>query len=87
MVRCYLHESLPLLSLFYYSIIIWDDNLHYGPGARCVIGIGPGQDYDEAEEIKPNFDRKKWKCIFIQTRSNVQKLQPDTWFLCCKLQF
>lgn len=63
-----------------------DEKLYYGPGARDEIqGIGRGKEYDETVEIEPNFDRNKWKCAFVQTRSNNRKLQPDTWFLYCKL--
>ena len=29
-------------SILDFAKTIEDDNLHYGPGARCVIGIGPG---------------------------------------------
>ena len=72
-----------LLNKYYGFALFQEDKLHYGPGARCVIGIGPGQSYDEAEEIEPKFDQTKWKCVFIQTRSDIRKLQPDTWFLFC----
>lgn len=50
-----------------------------------MIGIGPGQSYDESEEFEPKFNKKRWNRAFIQTRSNVRKLQPDTWFLYCML--
>ena len=50
-----------------------------------MIGIRPGQSYDESKEFEPKFDKKQWKCAFIQTRSNDRNLQPDTWFLYCKL--
>jgi hypothetical protein len=63
-----------------------NEQLYYGPGARYEIqGIGLGQEYDETSEVEPNFDKNKWKCAFIQTRSNIRKLQPNTWFLYCKL--
>ena len=67
------------------SIINFQNNkLYYGPDARQAIGI-PHQSYDESIEINPpNFEHTTWKCAFIQTRSNVRVLQPNTHFLYCK---
>ena len=62
-----------------------NDELYYGPDARRMIGIRPGQSYDESKEFEPKFDKKRWKRAFIQTSSNFRNLQPDTWFLYCKL--
>ena len=62
--------------------------MYYGPGTRQVIQID--HDYDEAKEIEvPKLETvdPKWKGsrIFVQTRSKVRELQPDTQFLYCKL--
>ena len=61
-----------------------DNKLYYGSDTRRVIDIGC-QSYDESKEIDPpNFEDTTWKCAFIQTRSNVRVLQPNTYFLYCK---
>ena len=74
-----------LIMQVYKLILLQDDKLYYGPGARREIGIGPDRKYDEAEEIRPKFDQNKWKRVFVQTCSNSRVLQPGTWFLYCEL--
>ena len=71
-----------LYLLIMHSLTFQNNKLYYGPDARQVINC---QSYDESKEVDPpNFEYTTWKCAFIQTRSNVRVLQPNTYFLYCK---
>ena len=71
-----------IVPAYHVMVDFQNDKLYYGPDARQIINC---QSYDESKEVDPpNFEYTTWKCAFIQTRSNVRVLQPNTHFLYCK---